>query len=217
MMPSPSHLTRELHPAGGQARPGPLVAVTGDEMSVRRAVQALAGQLAVVACPDPADAAASSQADVAVVICALPPLEHSTALERLHRVRPNLPVVVVSLTPGAHAVRRALRAGAHGCVHEADVERALLPTLRAVMAGQRCIPWSTREALDPPAFSARERQTLSLVAEGLPNREIARSLYLAESTVKSHLVTAFRKLGVRSRAEAAALLRDPDRARELGL
>lgn len=172
--------------------------------------------MAVLAGSDPA-AGLAGDPDAALVVCALGPLEHPILLERWHRAAPALPIVAILLTGGPHAVRKALKAGARGCVLEADVERALLPTLRAVLAGQRCIPAVCPEALDPPAFSARERQALALVADGLPNSEIARMLFLAESTVKTHLVTAFRKLGVRSRSEAAALLRDPERARELGL
>jgi hypothetical protein len=51
---------------------------------------------------------------------------------------------------------------------------------------------------------------LGQVAAGLTNSEIAESLFLSESTVKSHLSSAFAKLGVRSRKEAAALVLDPD-------
>ena len=51
---------------------------------------------------------------------------------------------------------------------------------------------------------------LALVVRGLGNRQIALRLFLSESTVKSHLASAFQKLGVRSRKEAAAVLLDPD-------
>lgn len=208
---------RELPLPRARPRPGPTVAVLGDEVSRLRVLQALGGELTVLPGPDRAAGSAGFEADVVVISCALAPLERADALDALRRAHPELPVVVVSLTQGPHAVRKALRAGAHGCVHEADMERALLPTVRAVLAGQRCVPGPCGEALDPPAFSTRERQTLALVAQGLPNGDIARAMFLAESTIKTHLVTAFRKLGVRSRAEAAALLRDPERARELGL
>ena len=66
-----------------------------------------------------------------------------------------------------------------------------------------------RRTVVRPAFSHREKQVLALVARGYQNREIASRLFLAESTVKSHLGTSFAKLGVRSRKEAAAVLLDP--------
>jgi DNA-binding NarL/FixJ family response regulator len=59
-------------------------------------------------------------------------------------------------------------------------------------------------------LSHREREILELVATGLTNRQIADRLFVAESTVKSHLSSSLHKLDVRSRAEAAALLLDPE-------
>ena len=60
-----------------------------------------------------------------------------------------------------------------------------------------------------PALSAREKQVLALVVMGYMNCEIAERLFLAQSTVKSHLGSAYAKLGVRSRHEAAELILDP--------
>jgi DNA-binding NarL/FixJ family response regulator len=59
-----------------------------------------------------------------------------------------------------------------------------------------------------PRLSPREKQVLSMVVLGFTNREIANKLYLAESTIKSHLSSAFEKLGVRSRSDAVALILD---------
>jgi DNA-binding NarL/FixJ family response regulator len=61
---------------------------------------------------------------------------------------------------------------------------------------------------DLEILSFRQRQILELVVEGLSNAEIAGRLYLAESTVKQHLRAAYKLLGVRSRTEAAKLIRD---------
>ena len=66
-------------------------------------------------------------------------------------------------------------------------------------------------------LSAREKQILGLVVMGLMNSEIAARLFLAESTVKSHLSSAFRKLGVRSRTEASELILDPERGLGTGI
>jgi DNA-binding NarL/FixJ family response regulator len=71
------------------------------------------------------------------------------------------------------------------------------------------VPAEARRLVVRPAFSHREKEVLGLLVTGLTNRQIADRLFLAESTVKSHLVATFAKLGVRSRTEAAALLLDP--------
>jgi DNA-binding NarL/FixJ family response regulator len=110
-----------------------------------------------------------------------------------------------------------MRAGASGVVLAADLERALAPTVAAVAAGQAVLPSLAERQLARPALSVRERQVLSLVVMGLMNGEIAAQLFVAESTVKSHLSSAFAKLGVRSRNEAVELILDPDADAGLGI
>jgi len=91
-----------------------------------------------------------------------------------------------------------------------DIEGALAPAVRAICTGQVVVPRQSRRHVVRPALSHREKQALALVTAGLSNREIAARLYLAESTVKTHLSSIFGKLGVDSRSEAAALVLDPD-------
>lgn len=120
-------------------------------------------------------------------------------------------VPLVAMADGGDSwVRRLLRAGAVGFVREDAVERTLAPTVQAVMAGQTAVPLDLRHHVRETALSHRERQILGMVVLGFTNGEIASRFYLAESTVKSHLSAAFRKLGVHSRTEAAALILDPD-------
>ncbi|MGI8575096.1 MAG: helix-turn-helix transcriptional regulator [Egibacteraceae bacterium] len=118
--------------------------------------------------------------------------------------------LVVMADGGDSWVRRLLRAGAVGFVREDAVERTLVPTVQAAIAGQTAVPLDLGHHVRETSLSHRERQILGMVVLGFTNGEIAGRCYLAESTVKSHLAAAFRKLGVHSRKEAAALIMDPD-------
>jgi DNA-binding NarL/FixJ family response regulator len=108
------------------------------------------------------------------------------------------------------SLRGALRAGAHGIVFDGELDRTLVPAVASVASGQLSAPLALQRQLAPAPLSFRERQILALVTEGNTNRQIADRLVVAESTVKTHLSSAFEKLEVRSRAEAAALFLDPD-------
>jgi len=131
------------------------------------------------------------------------------ALIELHAALPDLPVVVVSGQTGQRPVSKALRNGALGYVYAEQVEEVLTCAVRAVVAGMTIVPAELKRHAVPPAFSHRERQVLDLAVRGYTNTQIARELFLAESTVKSHLSACFRKLGVSSRSEAAAALAAP--------
>jgi DNA-binding NarL/FixJ family response regulator len=123
---------------------------------------------------------------------------------------PGARIVVVSSAQVGSGVRQALTAGADGVVYDSELECALGPATHSVLVGQVSLPRRLRRCAVRPAFSTREKQILTLVVHGCANREIANRLFLAESTIKTHLASAFDKLGVRSRKEAAALLVDPD-------
>jgi DNA-binding NarL/FixJ family response regulator len=150
--------------------------------------------------------------DVVVLTCRPTGSNGLEPLRVLGERLPDAPVVVVSPPLGGSVVRRVLEGGAGGIVFESDLEEALAATVRAVQAGQVSVPRQARQHLERPALSYREKQILGMVVMGFTNSEIARKLHLAESTVKSHLSSAFAKLGVRSRNEAAALILDPEAA-----
>jgi DNA-binding NarL/FixJ family response regulator len=119
-------------------------------------------------------------------------------------------VVVVSPQCGPLGARRALRAGADSLVLEQELEAALIPAIRAVAAGLTAMPSVLQSGMNGLAFSHRERQVLRLAIDGHTNREIATELFLAESTVKTHLSSAYGKLGAGGRKDAAAMILDPD-------
>jgi DNA-binding NarL/FixJ family response regulator len=123
---------------------------------------------------------------------------------------PDAALVLVTPPALGSDIRRALRAGADGVVFDAQLDVTLAPAVQAACAGMAVVPREARNHLEKPVLSHREKQILNLVVTGLTNRQIASRLFLAESTVKTHLTTAFGKLGVRSRSEATAVLLDPD-------
>jgi DNA-binding NarL/FixJ family response regulator len=143
--------------------------------------------------------------EIAVVVCDLDRPAEMAMLRRVRRELQQLAIVVVSPPATATGVRRGLDAGADAIVFEPLIESTLAVTVSAVGSGQAVVPRELRASVQRPTLSHRERQVLTLVCEGMTNSQIAEQLFLSESTVKSHLSSAFAKFGVRSRREAAAL------------
>jgi DNA-binding NarL/FixJ family response regulator len=138
-------------------------------------------------------------------------------VDALRRGAEQARVVVICPDIQRWEVRAALSAGAAGVVQKEQMAGALGPCLHAVQTGQICVPMDHWRQIEPPALSTREKQILGLVVMGYMNSQIAEQLFLAESTVKSHLSSAFGKLGVRSRNEAVHLILDPERGLGMGI
>ena len=137
----------------------------------------------------------------------------ANAAGEVRRIRMRLPrtrVVLVLGEPARGEMRRVLDTGVDGVVLADAIPDTLAVVVRSVCAGHISVPREMRHSVEPPALSFRERQILGLVVAGLTNDEIAGRLYLAETTVKGHLTSAFRRLGVRSRREAVALILGAD-------
>ena len=153
-----------------------------------------------------------------VVIAADQPGRSTAETVRLIRAQlGHVAAVLVCRRAAVADVRRALELGVDGVVLAADADQALAAVVVAVCAGQVSAPAEQRRAVRPRALTSREKQILTLVVGGLTNSQIASELFLAESTVKSHLSSAFGKLGVSSRSEAVAVILDPERGPGLGI
>ena len=133
--------------------------------------------------------------------------EEVAALDDLRDRHEGPIVALLAKLPTARGAR-AVNALVDGAVLAREFRRALLPTLWAVAAGQCVVPRSVRRLLERPPLSPRERQVLAMVVLDFSNAEIARKLVVTESNVKSHLTSAFSKLGVSSRSAAAELILD---------
>jgi len=157
---------------------------------------------------------AVTEAAVDVVVAVSSDGQSRAIAEDVKILRGALPddalIAVVSADHRHGAVQSALAAGALAFVALERLDEALVPSLAAALAGQVALPAARERQLMSQVLTAREKQVLALVVMGMSNAEIAGKLYLAESTVKSHLSSAFAKLGVRSRNEAAATILDPN-------
>jgi DNA-binding NarL/FixJ family response regulator len=183
------------------------VAVVPDDATNLELLRALLADLAAL---HPVDDAHTERPDAVILIADFSAPAGLAALRRILKDAPGVPVVVVARNDGSPiAAREALNAGAEAYLRADEVEQSLAPAVGAVMAGFVCAPREVRRLVAKPTFSHREKEVLELLVAGLTNAQIAARLYLAESTVKSHVASVFAKLGVRSRKDAATLLLDP--------
>jgi DNA-binding NarL/FixJ family response regulator len=142
---------------------------------------------------------------IVVLVCDVDQPREMANLRRLRREMREPGIIAISPVATGTGVRRALDAGADAIVFESELESTLAVAVSAVASGQSVVPRKLRASVERPAFSHRERQVLAFVSRGLTNAQIAEKLFLSESTIKSHLSSAFSKFGVRSRKEAASL------------
>jgi DNA-binding NarL/FixJ family response regulator len=143
-----------------------------------------------------------------VVYCECASTKEVAVFKQFKRQSPELLIVAVCGSIVPRAVRRLLDSGVDGLVFFDQLDVSLAPTVAAVFGGQMVVPRNLRASVHKPALSSRERQIVGMVATGLTNHEIGTRLFVAESTIKSHLSSAYDKLGVSSRGEAVAMILD---------
>ena len=165
------------------------------------------------------EAAGRFRPDVVLMDIRMPRLDGLRATARLLARVPATRVVVLTTFDLDEYVFEALRAGASGFLLKDAPPDELIHALRVVAAGdallaptvtRRLIAEFTRQPVprsDPriDRLTARERDVLTLAATGLSNAEIAARLYLAESTVKTHVTAVLTKLDLRDRTQAVVL------------
>jgi DNA-binding NarL/FixJ family response regulator len=162
------------------------------------------GEEAVTLCAD-------HDPDVVLMDLEMPVLDGIEATRRIVEAQPRVAVVVLTSFSDREQILRALDAGAVGYLlkdaEPAELERAV----RAAARGEAPLdPRAGRALLQDRAsgspldgLSEREREVLGMVARGLPNKLIARELQISEKTVKAHLTSVYRTIGVTDRTQAA--------------
>lgn len=151
---------------------------------------------------------------VCVLDLGLPDVEGATVLERLLADDPELSVLVLSGAWDSDVVYAMIEAGASGFELKTAGPAELAGAIEAVARGETVLPAElhgglveqirARRSDRRPGLSEREIEILRAVADGSSAAEIAASLNLAESTVKTHLTRIYDKLGVSERAAAVA-------------
>jgi len=153
----------------------------------------------------------AEQPDVVLMDLEMPEMDGIEATRRIKEERPDVAVVILTSFSDRERILRALDAGAVGYLLKDAESDELARSIRAAARGDAPLdPKAARELLSARApgsplesLSPREREVLVMVAEGLPNKMIARRLSISEKTVKAHLTSVFRQIGVTDRTQAA--------------
>ncbi len=209
------------------------VLVADDQRVVREGLATIVGTLpgveVVGLAADGAEAtalAAEHQPDVVLMDLRMPGMDGIHATAAIRSQLPGTQVVILTtyaddtsivdaLSAGATGyltkdatrddIRRALEAAVEGQgVLDPAVQARLLEAARAGVQAERNRPPNAARAPLPDGLTDREAEVLSLIAQGRSNSEIAKELYVAEATVKTHVNRILAKTGARDRTQAAA-------------
>ncbi|MFD3451119.1 response regulator [Streptomyces sp. NPDC058691] len=199
------------------------VIVADDQAAVREplaAVLALSEDIEVVAAvangAEVLTAVAAGPVDVVLMDLRMPVMDGTEATRRLSEEHPEVAVVVLTTFADDDSILAALSAGARGYLTKNAGRQDILRAIRAAAAGQSVLDREVQDRLlatvrtKPPEpaqplpgdITPREREVLTLIGRGLPNRAIAEKLFISEATVKTHINNLFAKAGIRDRADA---------------
>lgn len=160
-------------------------------------------------------AAGHRDIDLTLMDLMMPDTAGLSAVTALLDAHPAMPLMVVSSSEAPADVRAALALGALGYVNKSANASTLAAAIRLVLSGEVYVPpLMVRKDVEAPApdpsggpsleaLTARQQTVLALIRQGASNKEIAYRLGVTEGTVKAHLTTIFRVLGVANRSEAA--------------
>lgn len=158
--------------------------------------------------------------DLVLVDLRMPGMNGAEALAALRDGFPDAKIAVVSAWEERSEIFAALGAGVHGYIPKSLPSTEIAEALRSILEGRIYVPAAIgkREPGSPPVgvapsadgqdkLTGRQKEVLNELLKGQASKEIARTLDIAEGTVKIHLAAIYRALGVRTRAEAIAKLR----------
>jgi DNA-binding NarL/FixJ family response regulator len=155
--------------------------------------------------------AATARPDVVLMDLEMPGMDGIEATRRIRGADPTVNVVVLTAFSDRGRILAAIDAGAVGYLLKDTEPDDLIRGLHAAARGESPLAPKAAQALvsaraaqqTDPELTPREREVLALLADGLPNKLIARRLDISEKTVKAHLTNIFQRIGVSDRTQAA--------------
>jgi DNA-binding NarL/FixJ family response regulator len=195
---------------------GPLIAIADDHPLVRAALRDTLASLEprprFVEGGDGAAALAMARAlpgpDLLLVDLEMPGTRGLEGIRALRRQVPAVPLVVVSADESPATVGALVAMGVAGFIPKSDSAEVIRHAVQLILAGGTYVPLrylgpaESGSTQSHAGLTERQVEVLRLLAHGRPNKEIARALGITEGTVKVHLLSVFRALGVRNRTEA---------------
>lgn len=124
--------------------------------------------------------------------------------DKLKHAVGTLPVAILSASTRLPDIQHSKQRGALGFINKAIDNNSLLAAIQTMLDGELYFPYNLT-ALPTFQLTPRQKQVLTLLAEGLPNKSICRSLDMSEATVKTHLRTIFSLLDVTSRTQCVSV------------
>ncbi len=147
--------------------------------------------------------------DVTLVDLHLPQLDGMGVIKEIHAYNASARIIVLTAFDGAGTIYRTIRAGAKAYILKDTCREELMSCIRNVHKGETFVPQAIAaklaEYMTAEELTNREAEVLCSIAAGTSNKEIARKLYISQTTVKTHVRNIFGKLHVKSRTEAAAV------------
>jgi DNA-binding NarL/FixJ family response regulator len=159
------------------------------------------------------------QLNIVLLDCTKTKQDFSEIIETQRKQYPNAKVLLLLWEWAPHQIQAALQAGASGCLDHQITLKGFIALIRQAFRGstvlsselQRSFLLETLKESVLPAeheldsLSAREQEVLELICKGKSNKEVAQTLYLSVRTIENHLRRIYKKLGVKSRTEAAII------------
>src|SRR5271163_3631065 len=203
--------------ATGSSKPAPLRILIADDHPIVRE-----GLVTILSLPDDLEVVGQAcdgeeacrlyeqlRPDILILDLRMPRKDGLEVVTELMAQRPRPRIIVLTNSPKAEDLRRALSAGAKGYLLKGADSQAVRQAIREVYAGKMSLPHEVAaqlaESMAQPELSQRELQVLKQMALGKSNKEIGQILYISEYTVKTHVKVILKKLNAIGRTEAIAI------------